>query len=179
MRILIAAPLYPPDTAPAAAYTKELATRASKTHDVHLLVYGRLPERIEGVRISTVRKNLFLPIRILWFSMRLLYELAHTDILFAQNGPSVELPLFLVRLLRPVPYVFIVSDTDSHRMARHNRIRSHIEESVARHAIKTIADLPPVRPEILPLEAYPTQKMETYMHAWESHMSTLLTHPAI
>ena len=56
MTLVLASPLYPPDLAEPAPYTKELARRLSTTHTVIVVAYGRLPEKVPGARNKTLKK---------------------------------------------------------------------------------------------------------------------------
>src|SRR5438105_15127744 len=97
MKIVLASPLYPPDIAQPAPYIKELAMRLRARHSVALVVYGELPEKVDGVKIVSVSKRLPLIIRLIKFMFALARACADADVIYAENGASIELPLALVR----------------------------------------------------------------------------------
>ena len=85
MRILIATPLFPPDTAPAAVYAKELAARLSGLHEVSVVAYSYIPEQVPGAQIHAVSKRQPVPIRITAFMAALFQKARHADILFPDS----------------------------------------------------------------------------------------------
>src|SRR3989344_1419984 len=103
MRILIATPLFPPDIEPSARYIKELAARLKARHQVTILAFTRLPEAIPGVTILSVDKKKPRLVRIFTFFIKALVALQTNDIVYVQNGPSVELPIRLAMLIRSRP----------------------------------------------------------------------------
>ncbi|MBP6860237.1 MAG: glycosyltransferase [Candidatus Pacebacteria bacterium] len=170
MKIVIATPLYPPDTAPSAAYAKELAHRLAQSHEVSVIAYGRLPEELEGVSIVPVSKRYPIAIRLPLFSLALLWRALFADAIVAHNGASVELPASMVAKLTGRPLIFLVSDEAAHTWASKHKRRRGIEERTAKQARKVISTFPPARPEILPYAPYPTQEMEAYERAWTEHL---------
>jgi len=175
MRIAIATPLYPPDTAPAALYAKELAERLSNSHTVSLVVYGHLPEPIEGVHIVSIKKRLPLPLRLLAYTSSLLTETRRTDVLYVINGASVELPLLLVSRLSRTPFIFIAADADAFARADNSRALRFLQRKAMRRSSAFIETLPMPRPEILPLEARPVEALATYERSWQEHLALLTT----
>jgi len=176
MRILIATPLYPPDCGGAALYTKELAKRLSESHTVRVLHYGHLPEKIEGVKTFSVSKRYPLFLRLPSFFFFLLKEIRHADVLIAENGPSVELPVLFLSHLTSKPIIFHIGDRDAHEYAqKKGGLRKRIEERAFSRAKTTLPQTPISRPEILPFRPHPTEKMTKYEESWKTHL-TRLTH---
>ncbi len=173
MKIVLATPLYPPDTAESALYVKELAGRLSKSHQVVIVTYGRLPEKIPGVSIVAIDKRQPIFSRLSAFTRALLKEVRGADLLYVLNGASVEFPAFVVRLLSSKPLLFCIADTRAHQNAKHHISRHVLERIISSHAKHVVSDIPPSRPEILPLEAYPTAAFEAYEASWRVHIDTL------
>ncbi len=191
-KILIITPLYPPDIAPSAIYIKEFARRLSTEEEITILAYGTLPEKISGVKILTVSKNMILPIRLLFF-LRVLIQLAHrADYLYVQNGASVELPTLFACFFTRVPIVFHLGDTVALTASKQQWIPRTITCFLVKRATKIICkkhediswlphtekvtriDTPVTRPEIMPFVSYPTQEFVDYEQSWNSHMKALI-----
>lgn len=173
MKILLATPLYPPDIEQPAPQVKELATRLSSSHEVHVLTYGRLPEQIPGVQITAVSKARALPLRLVSF-MLALHKLTRTcDVMYIQNGASVELPASIVSMLTRKPLILHFGDTRAHDWADRSFVYKIIENFASRIARKTVSDLPPVRPEIVPFAPYPAKALEAYESGWRTHIQAL------
>jgi len=192
MRILIATPLYPPDIAPLAVYVKELATRLSAEFDITILAYAHTPEKIDDVRIVAVKKNTVLPFRLFAFTRALWKEARNADLVFIQNGASVELPGIIVSLLVRTPFIVHFGDTTAIASAQKRRRFKTTAELIQRrstHCIfgmesamvsafpqkTTVVPLPHTRPEILPFAAYPTEAVKAYESSWTQYITTLCT----
>ena len=73
MKIILTAPMYPPETAKPALYVKELAKRLKeKKHEIVVITYSNIPEKVPGVRIVAINKRLPLPIRLFLFVIALM-----------------------------------------------------------------------------------------------------------
>lgn len=164
MRIVIATPLYPPEIADAAAYTKELARRLVVAHTVTVVAYTHLPEHVPGVTVITVDKRRSRLSRLLAFRAALARALKDADALIAVNGASVELPLLFTK--RPHT-IFWVADKAAHARA------GVLERLASGRAHTVVHDLPLPRPEILPLEPEPREALAAYEQSWESHLKSL------
>lgn len=175
MRIVLATPLYPPDIAEPAPYVKELATRLATLHTVTVVAYTRFPEKIPGVTILAVDKRQALPLRLLAYFWTLYRVSGYTDIFYAQNGASVEVPLLILSFIKKIRLYFCIGDRHAHtRTLSHPLLRS-IERATSSRAKRVVETLPPARPEIIPLESYPTEAMNAYQQAWTEHLHTLET----
>lgn len=175
MKIVLATPLYPPDIEEPAPYTKELARRLTKNgHVVAVVAYGRLPEQVPGVRIIAIDKRRPLVVRLASFT-RTLWRMAHTvDIVYAQNGASVELPLTLVSLFVRKPFVIRIGDTRAAEHAARHTVLGAIHRLALRRARTTITDTPRPRPEVLPFVSAPTEAQHAYEASWGEHIKKLL-----
>lgn len=191
MRILIVSALYPPDIAEPAPYVKELARRLAGDHTITVLAYNHIPEQVGGVHIVTVPKNAPLPIRLFRF-FRALYTLVRdADVVYAQNGPSVELPFFFVSLLRRAKIILYLSDATALAHAEASvwyrmplklaaSVSQHIvtPTGVTTHALKqtlthTEIPHPHVKPEIHALLPYPHDALRAHATSWEEHLDAL------
>jgi len=113
MRIVIATPLYPPDLAEPAQYVKELATRLKGTHRVTVVTYAHIPEEVPGVHIISTSKQRPLPVRLLLYTLLLLRACRGGEVLYAQSGSSVGLPVMIVQFLRHTPLVVHVIEDEA------------------------------------------------------------------
>lgn len=167
MKILLATPLYPPDIAPPAPYIKELARKLSNNHEVVVLAYGRLPEKVPGVKIVTVDKRRPLFLRLIAYIFALLRAARSADLLYAENGPSVELPAALLTFILRTPLVLHIGDARA-------EARGGVIARLARSRAKTVVtDIPNERPEILPFSPRPEAGLEAYESSWIKHLSLL------
>ncbi len=175
MKIILATPLYPPDVAQPAPYVKELAKRlADNMHEVTVVAYAYLPEKVSGVHIVAVNKRKPLPLRLMQYTW-LLWRAARTaDVVYAQNGASVELPAGLVTFFVRCRLIIRIGDTAAHDRAAAHPLFRHIEHFAFKRARKIITDTPAPRPEILPFEPAPTAAQTGYQASWEKHVGDLL-----
>lgn len=191
-KILVVTPLYPPDIAPLAIYVKEVAQRMSTVADMTILAYGQLPEKISGVRIVSVSKNNMLPIRLFYFFWSLIKEARHADYIYAQNGASVELPMFFASFITRTPFVFHLGDIVALTTSKQRWTLRTLTRIVAQKATRVICsksedmswlphvqtvvriDTLTVRPEIMPFVPYPTQEFAHYEQSWKLHTQELI-----
>lgn len=173
MKIIIATPLYPPDTAETAVYVKELAKRLNGQHEMTVITYGRIPEKVEGIKIISVSKKYPLPIRLILYTFALWKAAPKTEIVYVQNGPSVELPVGIISLITGKNIIMHMVDKISRERASKNRLRNGIENFVFKRAKKIITDTPLPRPEILPFEAKPEEQFTKYENSWNTHIKML------
>lgn len=173
MKIVLATPLYPPDIAEPAPYVKELAKRLSTRHEVTIVAYAHLPEQVPGVRIVAVQKRHMLPVRLFFYMLALWRVARTTDILYIQNGASVELPAVLVKFFLPVPLFIRIGDSAAHARATESALLGYIERFARQFSSDVLVDTLPKKPEILPFEPRPTEKLASYEAAWGEHLHAL------
>ncbi len=173
MRIAIATPLYPPEIAEPAPYAKELAKRLGERHEVTLIAYARLPEKVPKVRIVVVDKHRPLPLRLLSFFFSLVRVAHNVDVMYALNGSSVELPLALASLVVSRPLIIHIGDPAAHERAQKNRLLRTIERFAFSRAHRVLSDMPDTRPEIIPFEPFPKEKFAAYESSWDAHIRML------
>jgi hypothetical protein len=189
MRILLVTPLYPPDIAELAPYTKELATRLSATHTVEILTYGHIPEAIPGVTITSVEKSSILPLRLLRFFLALYRRARGVDVVYTQNGPSVELPVLLLSYISKTPLYLRIGDrtavknSETHflfkRLLARTASRARavvIHNANAQYGVPVqYIPQPDTRPEILPFSPYPKEAFAHFEDSWKTHVTHLNT----
>lgn len=173
MRIVLATPLYPPEIAEPAPYIKELAKRLARLHKVTIVAYTRLPENVPGVTIVAVDKRKPLPLRLLAYFFALRKAAKDADVIYAENGASIELPAGFVSLFIKQPLIVHVGDQAAHTRAQTNLVLKSIERFIFSRAQKIITDIPLSKPEILPLEPFPAEKIAAYEQSWDMHLHTL------
>ena len=171
MKIVIATPLYPPDIEPTAVYVKELARRLAHIgEEVTVATYGRLPEPIPGVRIIGVDKRAGLLTRLINFRHALNKAAQDADVVYIENGPSVELPVALSSFRGKI--ILHLGDPAAHAYAQKKFLRGLIEGRVAKRARSVISDSPLIKPEILPFA--PAPDMAPYEASWSEHLGDLM-----
>lgn len=173
MRIVIATPLYPPEIAEPAPYIKELAKRLARSHDVAIVAYTRLPEKVPGVKIIAIDKRRPLLLRLFAYFRALRHAAKRADVIYAENGAAIELPAGLVSLFGKQSLVMHIGDSAAHERAQTNFKLRSIERFAHSRAREIIADSPLPKPEILPLEPSPVDKLAAYERSWSAHLDKL------
>jgi len=183
MRITVITPLFPPDLGEPAPYVKELISRLTK-HEVSLVCYGTLPERVSNITYYPVDMRSFVILRIFNFTKALLRAVKSTDILYVQNGPSVELPVLLASILKRKPMVYIISDQLAWDNRNQNLLYKFLHHRMCKQAkcVLTFTGAnskattilkPKLKPEILPFTLKSEELERTYEDSWEQHLETL------
>lgn len=165
MKIVLASALFPPDIAAPAPYVKELAKRLGQKHSVTTVVYGHLPEQVVGVPIVAVDKRRPLPLRLVAFTFALWRAVRHADVLYIENGASVELPALIVSSITRTPILMHLGDSTAKKYFYH--------KALLRRIVGTIKESPLPRPEILPLEPRPETALAAYEASWQEHLTAL------
>ncbi len=176
MKIVLATPLYPPDTEDVALYVKELARRLAKKHTVTVITYGRLLEKIPNVTIIAINKRRPLLLRLIAYTVALRRAAKSADIVYVQNGPATELPTLLVARITNTPIIMHIGDAQAHKRAGERFYLHNIERLAFSQAKIIIADSPPKRPEIIPFEPVPTEAERAWNISWDSHVHSLEKH---
>jgi len=173
MKIVITTPIYPPEMGDPASYVKELAGRLAEKHEIVVLMYGRLPEKVPGVSFVCVEKSLPLFIRLFKFFLALLKEVKKADIIYSENGASVELPVGLVIFFKKNFLVIHKGDKIARRRSEESRLLKFIEVFASERAFSVVEESPLKRPEILPFEPEPKEAFEKYEASWKEHINKL------
>jgi glycosyltransferase involved in cell wall biosynthesis len=174
MKIVIATPFYPPDTEPVAVYAKKLAEMLAQRHDVTVVSYVRLPEEMNDVKIFTVNKEQPLFFRLVKFAFFLFRATKKTDILYAENGPSVEVPLWILSLFTGRPFVLHIGDPVADARSQNNFFLGKIHRFLEKRAQAVVNDIPLRRPEIIPFQPEPIEEQAMYRASWDAHVKKLL-----
>lgn len=184
MRILIITPLYPPDIKEPAPYVKEFARRFSSNHTVTILAYNHIPEKVDGVTIVTVEKSSNVLVRLFRFFVALTRLAPSHDVLYVQNGPSVELPVFTYLIVsKQSPKTFFRLG-DHVPLSRSSRITQLLAKRVTQALSHDdtcglcpfstlVIPRPLPRPEILPFEGRDVTAEQEYQSSWNEHMTRL------
>lgn len=101
-RIIIATPLFPPETGDAARWAKRRAAELVKEHETVVVAYGHLPESVSGVRIIEIDKRSALVVRFSRF-LRTLWHEAHRAERIEACEVAAAIPAVLVGRLRNIP----------------------------------------------------------------------------
>ena len=175
MRIILVSPLYPPDVAFPAPYVKELAKRLSNIpgYTVTIVTYADIPEEVAGVKILSVSKHRPLYYRVLMYTLLLARATTGADIIYSENGASVELPVSIVSFFTRARLVLHLSDTFSHARASKSAVYGTIERLVLSRAKKVITESPLEKPEILPFVPSSPTEIQAYEHSWHDHIKML------
>lgn len=175
MKIVLATPLYPPDIAEQAHYAKELARRLAKNgHVITVVAFTHIPEKVDGVRIIAVNKRLPRAFRFVAFVNTLVTTARTADIIYAENGPSVEIPIVLLSFFVRTPFIFHIGDKEAHERATKNMFLRYFERAICKRARAVITDVPKTRPEVLPFQPTPVAEHAAYDASWGEHIASLL-----
>lgn len=172
MKTVLVTPLYPPDNAPPALYAKELARRLSASEPVSVIAYAYIPEELPGVFVTVVPKQLPLLARLVRLTT-FLFSTKPNDRILVINGPSVELPLFIVSLFIPLSYTLLIVDIPAYERTQKRSFERFVHRNVRGRAHRVIESFPEPRPEILPLEPKPARELQHWENAWREHLSNL------
>jgi len=111
MRILIATPLYPPETSAPAPEVERIADALGETHDVHVVAYANTPTTPQNHTLAVVKKHAALISRLIAFTATLFRESSRGDVLYAERAVAAGLPALIVSKLRGIPlYVHFFED---------------------------------------------------------------------
>ena len=179
MRLTIISPLFPPDTAPCAVYTKTLLSKlTSVTTPVTGIVYGPLPESVSGVTITSVPKRHHVGWRLYRMLQAIRRAASTTDVFLLCNGPSVEVTFWIVRLFTHTPYIFIMSDAQAVTASSTSWWINKLQQRLKKNALGTLeigsAILKYCPPEIHPLLPFPYEAIRNWNTDWETHVTKIL-----
>lgn len=120
MKIILATPLYPPETSDTAIYVKELAKQISDKHEIIIVAYASVSEKITNAKLITISKRTSLPLRLIKYFIELLKSSRNADVIYAQNSVAVCLPAILVGFLRNVPIATRYEADEAQTRVMHN-----------------------------------------------------------
>ena len=179
MRLTIISPLFPPDTAPSAVYAKILLNKLMNTNaTVNGIVYGQLPESVPGVSITPVPKRHHVGWRLFHMVQAIRTKTATTDFFLLGNGPSVEVPFLISRLLTRAPYIFIINDEQAAKASGASLWKNKVLHYLKQNALGTLEIggdiLNYYPPEIHPLLPHPDKAIKKWNTTWETHQTEIL-----
>ena len=118
MKILIATPIFPPESGGPATYVQELSARLPEHYEVTLLTYAENPTPLSRGTLHVINKNAPLPLR-LWHFYRKLHELAaDVDVIYAQGAVAAGLPAALAARRRRKPLIIKMVGDEAWERAR-------------------------------------------------------------
>ncbi len=93
-----------------------------------------------------------------------------SDLIFIENGSSVELPLLLLSFFIKKPFILHVGDVDATISCNKKIFRSILYRTLQKRVRHTIFERPCEKPEILPFDPYPNKEIEEYEKSWHTHI---------
>lgn len=109
MKIVIAAPIFPPEPGGPATYVQELCARLPEAHDVVVLTYADNPAPLTRGAFHVIKKNVPLLVRVWRFYRALAILAKDADVIYAQGAVAAGLPAALVarQLTKPLIVKFV------------------------------------------------------------------------
>ncbi len=132
MKIVLATPLYPPEIASPAVYVKEISLRLASRHEVTVVAYGNMIEKVPGVTLVGVSKKKRLLVRLLHYTVTLYKATNGADIIYTQNGIAASLPAMVVGYLRKIPVVLRFVEDEAWRRATRQHLTTENFENFLR-----------------------------------------------
>lgn len=133
MRIVLATPIFPPETGGPATYTRELAERLKQAHEITVVTYADAPEAMAGVKMVAISKEKPLLSRLAAYFFALRSESKKADIIYVQNAVAAGLPAALVGMVTGKPVVLkFVGDEAWERATQVGLIKKPLDEFLAR-----------------------------------------------
>ncbi len=132
MKIVLATPLFPPEIGGPATYTKELAERLLKDHEVSIVAYASTSEIIQGTTLYIASKRRPLPIRLIKYTLLMWHATKGADVIYVQNAMAAGLPAVLIGKIRKVPVVLkFVGDEAWEHAQQEGKTTKRLEEFLA------------------------------------------------
>jgi len=122
MKIIIATPLYPPETAEPASYIKELAKHLSNKHEITIVAYANTSEKIKNTKLITINKRRPLFIRLIKYFIEIFKASRNADIIYIQNSLAVGFPAIIACFLRKMPIVIRFTEDEAWKRAVYMRL---------------------------------------------------------
>ena len=113
MKILLTTPLYPPEIADIAVYSKKLAEKLSIIHEVSLLTYANHPLKTDAFLLRYALKNQHVFKRIVDYIKILWSEVVRNDIIILQTGTSAAFPAFIISKIKSKKIIFRFFEDES------------------------------------------------------------------
>ncbi len=133
MKIVLATPLYPPELASPAGYVKDISLLLATRHEVTVVAYGTMGEKVPGVTLVGVNKKNRLLVRLFYYTVALYRATHKADIIYTQNGIAASLPAIIVGRLRKIPVVLRFVEDEAWRRAT----KQHLTDQSFEKFLKT------------------------------------------
>ncbi len=133
MKIVLVTSLYPPEIDRRAAYVKELAERLSASHTVTLIAYASTSEPVPGVRLITISKRRWLPVRLMKCLFTLFAQARGADVLLVEHSVAALLPAIVMRAFTRIPVVVNYSVGEAWERATQAKCTSRSFEDYLAH----------------------------------------------
>lgn len=117
MKIVLATPLYPPETDRQARYIERLALALQSNHQVSILAYADQVESNDKLNISVVNKHQTLWLRLIKFFSRLSHLAQGADLMFVQGALAAGWPAILVQKFKKIPTIINWSEDEVYKRA--------------------------------------------------------------
>jgi glycosyltransferase involved in cell wall biosynthesis len=105
MRILIATPMFPPESGDPAPYVQGLAERLSEAHTVTVVAYASTSIPLSRARLITVDKARSLPSRMLRFFLKVFIRSMSADVVVCHGALASGVPAALACMLTRKPLI--------------------------------------------------------------------------
>jgi len=116
MKIILATPLFPPETEEIALYSKRFAEgvkiASSGDHSAAVVAYSDFPESVPEVEIISVSKQLMLPVRLVRYFFALRKAATKADVLYVQNSLASGFPAIIVRKMTHIPVIIYFAEDE-------------------------------------------------------------------
>ena len=172
MKLLILAPLFPPDVGAGAGYAKRLSLLLAKQgHALTCLHYGELPETVPGVQFVSIKKDRSSLVRVGTFLIALL-TLRQADAFLVLNGQSVELPIILARVFLKGKIIYLTHDPEAAKQP--GLLKSFLRKQLLCQSLQIQVPETLLHPPLIhPLKPTAPETQTAYQTAWEEHVTAL------
>lgn len=166
MRIILATPLYPPETLDTATYVRELAKQMSRGNDITIVAYASVSEKINDAKLITVNKRKPLFFRLIEYFVAVFFASKNSDIIYAQNSIAVCFPALLVGFLRKISVIIRYEADEAQTRAERGNIggikiliAKELQKFVLRRAQAIITPYKKTRDAIINVYKIPEEKI--------------------
>ena len=129
MNILVATPIYPPESGGPARYTKELSRRIAEGNDVTILAYTDSAEVFPNTKLLAVSKMLPLPVRLFKYTLLATKCAKTNDVMYVQNAMAAGLPVAIASMISGTPFILkFVGDEAWERATQRRLTTKRLEE---------------------------------------------------
>jgi glycosyltransferase involved in cell wall biosynthesis len=156
MKILICTGIYPPDIGGPATYTKLISKELKERgHEVSVLTYG--DERITNyeLRITSIGRKYFLPVRYFFYFLKVLQLGKNADVIYVQDPVSVGLPTALANLILEEKMILKVVGDYAWEQA--------MQVQNTEFRMQNLDDFYPFKKELYPLKIRLMQKIQVWV----------------